>query len=32
VRARQGQAIVRAEALIARDGGPAPRVVWQVID
>ena len=32
VRARQGQAIVRAEALIARGGGPVPTVVWQVID
>jgi general secretion pathway protein K len=32
VRARQGQAIVRAEALISRGGGPVPAVVWQVID
>ena len=32
VRARQGQAVVRAEALIARGGGPVPTVVWQVID
>lgn len=31
VRARQGRAEVRAEALIAR-GGPMPTVVWQVID
>lgn len=32
VRARQGDAIVVAEALIARGGGDAPRVVWQVLD
>jgi general secretion pathway protein K len=32
VRARQGQATVRAEALIERGGGPVPAVVWQVID
>ena len=32
VRARQGQATVRAEALIERGGGPVPTVVWQVID
>jgi general secretion pathway protein K len=32
VRARQGQAVVRAEAMIARGGGPVPTVVWQVID
>ena len=31
VLARQGQAVVRAEALIARIG-PVPTVVWQVID
>jgi len=32
VRARQGQAVVRAEAMIARGGGPVPTVLWQVID
>ena len=32
VRARQGQAVVVAEALVARGDGRAPRVVWQVID
>jgi general secretion pathway protein K len=32
VRARQGNAVVVAEALIARGGGDAPHVVWQVLD
>lgn len=32
VRAKQGDAIVVAEALVARGGGGAPRVVWQVLD
>lgn len=32
VRAQQGNAIVRAEALIARADGSVPTVVWQVLD
>jgi len=32
VRARQGEAVVIAEALLVRDGRAAPRVAWQVLD